>query len=56
MTMRLPHMDPARKPALTPDQQAESARILCALVRREMSLAEALRALPGQRTLEERRA
>lgn len=54
MTMRLPETEPARKAPLTPDQQAESARILCALVRREITLPEALRALPGQRTLEER--
>lgn len=56
MNRTLPEMERARKAPLTADQQAESARILCALVRREITLAEALRALPGQRSLEEARA
>jgi hypothetical protein len=41
--------DSSAERALTPSETAEAARILCALIRREMTLPEALRALPGRR-------
>ena len=53
MNLKLPEVEERRKDALPLEQQAESARILCALIRRQMTLPEALRALPGQRLLAE---
>jgi hypothetical protein len=53
MSARLPYIDATRKPApLTSDQQAESAAVLIALVRREITLPEAIRRLPGQTRME----
>jgi hypothetical protein len=56
MNLRLPETEARRNAPLTADQQAESARIICALIRRQMTLPEALRALPGQRSFGERAA